>query len=83
MKKTHFDLNEGVVMQITNCLDLVIHKELASSKKMNFLSLSLILPTSLLSFGLNSSSISSFVEFEFLKNINHQTRISSSLKFDK
>jgi len=36
--------------------------------KMNFSSLSLNLETSLPSFGLKISSISSFIEFKFLKN---------------
>ena len=53
---------------------------ISNSRKMDCSSLSLNLKTSLLSFGLNTSSISSFIEFEFLKNTNHRTQISSNLK---
>ena len=53
-----------------------------SSRKMIFSSLSLSLETSLLNFGGTIPSISCFIEFEFLKNTIHRTRISSSFKYE-
>ena len=53
-----------------------------SSWKINFSSFSLNLETSFTSFCSSIPSISSFIEFAFLKNINHQTQTSSSLRFE-
>ena len=53
-----------------------------SSRKIYFSSLSLSLEMSLPSFGWNVSCISSLIDIKFLKNTNHWTRISSSLKFE-
>ena len=57
-------------------------ENISSSWKMKFLSLSLSLEKSVPSFGSNIASVLSFIEFEFLKNKDHQTQISSSLKFE-
>ena len=53
-----------------------------SSRKIYFSSLSLSLEMSLPSFGWNVSCISSLIDIKFLKNTNHWTRISSSLKLE-
>ena len=57
-------------------------EQISSSWNINFSSLSMILETSLPSLGSNISSISRFIEFEFLKMTRHRTRISSSSKFE-
>ena len=57
-------------------------EQISSSWNINFSSLSMILETSLPSLGSNISSISRFIEFEFLKKTSHRTQISSSLKFE-
>ena len=58
-------------------------EHISISSQINFSSFSLRLETSLVSFGLNILSISSFIEFAFLKNTYHWTRILSSLKFEQ
>ena len=55
-------------------------ENIMSEKKINFSNLSLSLTTSLPSFGSNILGISSFIEFGFLNNTNHQSQPSSSNK---
>ena len=55
-------------------------ENIMSEKKINFSNLSLSLTTSLPSFGSNILGISSFIEFRFLNNTNHQSQPSSSNK---
>ena len=55
-------------------------EDISSSRKLNFSSSNLRLETS---FGSYILSLSSFIEFEFLKDTNHQTMISLSLKLKK
>ena len=57
-------------------------EQISSSWNINFSSLSMILETSLPNLGSNISSVSRFIEFEFLKMTSHRTQISSSLKFE-
>ena len=82
VKKTHWFfrlLERAHITWISSFIELEL---ILSSRKNNFLSLSLSLKTNLPSFCSKISLLSSYTEFKFLKSTNRQIRILSSLKFE-